>query len=48
MKTKLNLLVFLSSLYVAAQAPAIQWQKTFGGSSLEFGRIMLQTSDGDI
>jgi Secretion system C-terminal sorting domain len=46
MRTKLNLLVFLSSLFVAAQAPAIQWQKTFGGSSLEFGRIILQTSDG--
>jgi Secretion system C-terminal sorting domain len=46
MKTKLNLLVFLSSLFVAAQAPAIQWQKTFGGSSLEFGRIMIETSDG--
>lgn len=45
-----TLLLFLStgllSINVFAQAPPIQWQKTLGGSSLDFGKCGRATSDG--
>jgi uncharacterized delta-60 repeat protein len=39
-------LLFLSPELVLAGAPPIQWQKTFGGSKIEYGESVQQTSDG--
>jgi hypothetical protein len=44
-----NLLLFLSislANLVSAQAPSIQWQKSYGGSGLEAAASIQQTSDG--
>lgn len=50
MKAKF-LIVFLTTLIVdssviIAQTPAIQWQKTYGGSGNDWGQCIRQTSDG--
>ncbi len=34
------------SLILAQQAPAIEWQRCYGGSSLEEGHAIIQTADG--
>lgn len=48
MKTKLvALFAFLMSLVVfSQQAPAIQWQKSYGGTLFEYAYAMEQTADG--
>lgn len=46
---KKNLLIFLiiSSLNLSAQtAPSIQWQKSLGGTGVDFGNSIQRTSDG--
>ena len=44
------LLIFLASsfsyLYSLAQAPAIQWQKTLGGTDFDSNALIQQTPDG--
>lgn len=39
-------LTLISLTYVNAQAPAIQWSKTYGGSGFEEAQAILQTIDG--
>jgi len=47
MKTiKFTLLFILIATIANAQAPAIEWEKCFGGTSYEFGSSIIQTSDG--
>ena len=38
--------LFLTTLYLTAQAPTIEWQKSLGGSGLEEGYSIQQTIDG--
>lgn len=40
------LLLFLITEVMLAQAPSIQWQKKVGGSYIEYGAFVTQTSDG--
>ena len=42
----LILSLFLSTLYLTAQAPSIEWQKSLGGSGSDIGRSIQQTTDG--
>src|SRR5690606_22973755 len=42
----LTLALFLSTLYLTAQAPTIEWQKSLGGSGDDFGYSIQQTTDG--
>lgn len=47
MKNIFSLLAFMLSLVITAQiAPAIQWQKTLGGSNWDQGTSVCQTTDG--
>ena len=47
MKTTITLLLTILSLcYTNAQAPAIQWQKSLGGSGADYGKSIQPTSDG--
>ena len=46
MKKVLFIFSILMSLESFSQAPAIQWQKTFGGTLVEDARSVKQTSDG--
>ncbi len=39
-------IIFFSSITGFAQAPAIEWQKTFGGSSSDEAQTIIQTRDG--
>jgi hypothetical protein len=39
-------ILFLFTLLTSAQSPAIQWQKSFGGSNVDLGYGIKQTSDG--
>ena len=45
-KTLLTLVLALVQILTFAQAPAMQWQKSFGGISSEAIRSVQQTSDG--
>ena len=38
--------LFLTTLYLTAQAPVIEWQKSLGGSGDDFGYSIQQTTDG--
>ena len=38
--------LFLTTLYLTAQAPSIEWQKSLGGNSWEVGEFIQQTTDG--
>ncbi|MBW6482295.1 MAG: T9SS type A sorting domain-containing protein [Vicingaceae bacterium] len=38
--------LFLTTLYLTAQAPSIEWQKSLGGSGDDFGHSIQQTIDG--
>ena len=42
------LLLISGATFVNAQAPSLQWQKTFGGSYNEFAKSLKQTTDGYI
>jgi hypothetical protein len=42
----ITLSLFLTSLYLTAQAPSIEWQKSLGGSGYEFANSIQQTTDG--
>lgn len=42
----LTLALFLTTLYLNAQAPTIEWQKTLGGSGGDEARPIQQTTDG--
>ncbi len=46
MKTILTLFILLSGLWAFSQNPAIQWQKSLGGSGFEFAADIQQTADG--
>ncbi len=46
MKRILFVLCTLSSTLLLAQAPEIEWQKTFGGSGSEYAKCIRQTTDG--
>jgi nitrogen fixation protein FixH len=46
MKTLLLALLFFNFLVAVAAQSTIQWQKTFGGSSVENARAVLQTAEG--
>lgn len=47
MKSLFTLSIFiLSVIYINAQAPAIEWQKSIGGSGNDGASIILQTQDG--
>ncbi|HYV93822.1 MAG TPA: aryl-sulfate sulfotransferase [Chitinophagales bacterium] len=51
MKDKLTLLLFLASIIVVYAtygqiAPAIEWQKSLGGSANDYGNSIQQTTDG--
>lgn len=46
MKIKLFFLTFLYSTILIAQAPAIRWQKAFGGGEYDQAKDIRQTSDG--
>ncbi|HRZ31814.1 MAG TPA: T9SS type A sorting domain-containing protein [Flavobacterium sp.] len=43
---KIVMLIGLFSVSCFAQAPGIQWQKSFGGSGEDFAKAIVQTSDG--
>jgi hypothetical protein len=38
--------LFLTTLFLTAQAPTIEWQKSLGGSGSDVGRSIQQTTDG--
>ena len=42
----LSLFLFLTTLYLTAQDPSIEWQKSLGGSGYDFGHSTQQTIDG--
>src|SRR5688500_10651105 len=42
----MTLFVFLTRQNCFSQAPPIEWQKTFGGSSCDEANKIIQTSDG--
>ena len=39
-------ILFLFTVNCLAQAPTIQWQKTFGGTGTDYGNSFIQTTDG--
>src|SRR3990172_5322344 len=45
-----NLLItiplFLTSIYLTAQTPSIEWQKSLGGTGNDWGQSIQHTSDG--
>src|SRR3989338_8866533 len=41
----ITLSLFLTSLYLTAQAPSIEWQKSLGGSGWDFAYSIQQTID---
>jgi hypothetical protein len=45
---KFTILILASSVYfsVLAQVPAIQWQKSLGGTSIDNGRSIQKTANG--
>ena len=45
-KNGLTFLFILIAAIANAQAPTIEWEKCFGGSSHDYGRDIIQTSDG--
>ncbi|MBI2280815.1 MAG: hypothetical protein HYU68_09030 [Bacteroidetes bacterium] len=42
----ITLSLFLTSIYLTAQAPSIEWQKSLGGTNSDFGQSIQQTTDG--
>lgn len=47
MKYFKSILLFFSFSFIAkAQAPIIEWQKSFGGSNSEISKSIVQTPDG--
>jgi len=42
----LSLFLFLTTLYLTAQAPSIEWQKSLGGSEFDAAYSIQQTTDG--
>ena len=40
------LICILSSNFISAQSPSVEWQKSFGGSNAENGQYIRQTNDG--
>jgi hypothetical protein len=46
MKAIVTLIFSWASVVLWAQAPAVEWDKSFGTSSQEFGRALVKTQDG--
>ncbi len=46
MKKLLPICVLFNCAFANAQSPAIQWQKSLGGSGWDFGETVYQTNDG--
>ncbi len=45
-KIRLTLLLMFIATIACAQAPVMEWEKCFGGSGHDYGRDIIQTSDG--
>ena len=46
MNKLLTICLLIISVFANAQAPAIEWQKSLGGSGWDYGESVFQTSDG--
>ena len=46
MRTYITLCYVFAIVFANAQTPAIQWQKSLGGSGWDYGETVHQTTDG--